>query len=65
MFTDDPTFGDEDCGLREGNEKQRKENQPNLRLRAQAFKRPENLDEGKRKESKKRRNELAKRPRAR
>ena len=65
VFTDDPIFGDEDCRLREENEKQRRENQPNLRLRAQAIKRPENLDEGRRKESKKRRNELAKRPHAR
>ena len=64
MFTDYPTFGDKDCGLREENEKQQKENQPNLRLRAQAFKRPENLDEGRRKESKKRRNDLAKRQRS-
>ena len=35
VFTDDPTFGDEDCGLQEENQKQQRENQPNLWLRPQ------------------------------
>ena len=33
VFTDDPTFGDEYCGLQEENQKQRREKQHNLRLR--------------------------------
>ena len=37
MFSDDPTFGDEDYGLREENEKQRRENQPDLQLKAQSI----------------------------
>ena len=62
VFADDPTFGDEDCRLQEENRKQRRENQRNLLLRTQSTWATQNLDERRRKESKKRRKELATRP---